>query len=212
MELTAAMATTVGHLTAALEDLAMDASTDIAGTILGLVTTTRLAVASFVGLTITITAPVDAVADQVVLRLTLLEDDAGPGDVAASLVLPATSQGADPGRPGIQVVLYAVTPGAFVDLAADLAFLTGNNVDGADLDQHQNLAGEPDITRVIQDQSVIDQAIGVLIAGGHTREQAHAELDTLAEGRHTNRLTEATTLLTNLTPDRPDNELPNHLR
>ncbi len=49
MELTAALATTVGLLTAALQDLAMDARTDIAQTVLGLVTTTRVAVASFVG-------------------------------------------------------------------------------------------------------------------------------------------------------------------
>lgn len=97
-------------------------------------------------------------ADQVVLRLTLLDDHA------------------DPGRPGIQVVLYAATPGAFVDMAADLAFLTGIALDGADLDQHQSLAGEPDITGVIQDQSVIDEAIGVLIAGGRTGDQACAEL------------------------------------
>lgn len=204
MELTAALATDLELLTAALYDPAMDARADIAGTVLGFATNTRLAVASFVGLTITITARTGAVADQVVLRLTLLDDHADPDDVATSLVLPGPSEGADPDVPGIQVVLYASTPGAFVDLAADLAFLTGSEFDPAGLDQHQGLAGEPDITGAIQDESVISEAIGVLIDRGHTRDQAYTELGNLADAAHTDRITEATALLTTLTPGSPE--------
>lgn len=202
MEITAALATDLALLTAALFDVSVDPRTDIAQTMLGFATNARLAVASFLGLTITITKRTRALADQVVLRLTLLDDHNDPGDIKTSLVLPGpTDTTAD--QPGIQVVLYAATPGAFVDLAADMAFLTGNALDGADLDQHHGLAGEPDITGGIHAESAISEAIGVLIDRGRTPDQASTELDTLAGAAHTDRITEATALLTALTPHSP---------
>ncbi|XAS75701.1 hypothetical protein V3G39_13710 [Dermatophilaceae bacterium Sec6.4] len=112
--------------------------------------TAWLAVASFLGLTITITEHSRALADHVVLRLTLLD---APGDVETSLLLSGPTDTTDD-QPGIEVVLYAGTPGAFIDLSADLAFLTGREFDSADLDQHQGLAGEPDITGLIHAESV----------------------------------------------------------
>ncbi|XAS75724.1 hypothetical protein V3G39_13830 [Dermatophilaceae bacterium Sec6.4] len=203
MEITAALGADLALLTAALVDLSVDPRTDVAGTILGFATTTRLAVASFLGLSITITDRTRALAHEVVLRLTLLDDHAAPGDIATSLLLPAPTDRTE-GQPDIQVVLYAGSPGAFVDLAADLAFLAGSELDSADLDHHQSLAREPDITGVLQDQAVISQAIGVLLAGGCTREQANAELETLAQEAHTDRITEAARILTVLTPGGPD--------
>lgn len=56
VELTAMLAADLELLTAALDDPAMDASTDTAQTVLGFDTNTRVAVASFLGVTITITA------------------------------------------------------------------------------------------------------------------------------------------------------------
>ncbi|XAS74888.1 hypothetical protein V3G39_09400 [Dermatophilaceae bacterium Sec6.4] len=203
MELSASLAADLGLLTAALYDPATGITTEIAQTVLGFATNARLAVASFLGLSITITKRTDAVADQVLLHLTLLDDHAGPGDVKTSLVLPGAPDAVRE-QPHIRIVLYGATPGAFVDLAADLAFLTGSALDGADLDHHHGLAGEPDITGILQDQAVISEAIGVLIAGGRTREQASTELDTLAGAAHTDRVTEATAILTALAPDRSE--------
>lgn len=69
----------------------------------------------------------------------------------------------------------------------------------ADLDQHLGLAGEPNITGVLLAETVISKAIGVLMAGSRTREWAYTGLDALANSAHTDRITEATTILTVLT-------------
>ncbi|MEO8751032.1 MAG: hypothetical protein ABI384_11595 [Allobranchiibius sp.] len=199
MKISAALNADLTLLTSALFDFAAEPKTDVAVAVLDLAATTRLAVDSFLGLSITITERTRALADQVLLRLTLLEDPADPGDITTSLLLPGPADTTQD-LPYIQVVLYAATPGAFVDLAADLAFLTGNELDSAGLDRHQSLARKPDITGVIQDESMISEAIGVLIGRGNTREQAHTELDTLAQEATTDRVTEATRILTTLTP------------
>lgn len=198
MEITAALGADLSLLTSTLFDFAADPGTDVAASILELATTTRLAVDSFRGLSITITRRTRALADQVVLRLTLLDDPADPGDIKTSLLLPAPTHTTQD-LPDIQVVLYAASLGAFVDLAADLAFLTGSAFNPADLDRHQSLAHEPDITGVVQHEGVINQAIGALIGRGSTREQAHTELDTLVEQATTDRATEASRILTALT-------------
>lgn len=203
MKMSAALGADLSLLTSALFDLAADPKTDVAVSVLDLAATTRLAVDSFLGLSITITEHTRALAGQVLLRLTLLEDPADPGDIATSLLLPGPAETTQD-LPDIQVVLYAATPGAFVDLAADLAFLTGNELDSGGLDRHQSLAREPDITGVIQDESMINEAIGVLIGRGNTREQAHIELDTLVQEANTDRLIEAARILTTLTPGGTD--------
>lgn len=202
MNISTSLAADLALLTAALFDVAVNPGTDVAATLQRFTTNTRMAVESFLGLSVTITTRTHAVADQVILHLTLLDDHPGPGDIKTSLLLPGPTNTTDD-QPSIQVVLYATTPGAFVDLAADLAFLTGNDLDSADLDQHRMLAHEPDITGVLQDESVIDEAIGVLIARGHTREQAHTELQALAAAHHTDPVTEATRIMSALTPGGP---------
>lgn len=218
MEITATQAADLTPLTAALHDPAADPATDIADTVLVLAADARLAVRSFLGLTVTVTIAGHAggAADPVVLRLTLLDEDLDPSDIATSLRLPGPTDGAGPGPPGIAVVLYAATPGAFVDMAADLSFLTGREFAAADLDQHRGLAAEADITGVLQVETAVHEAIGVLIARGRTREQAYAELDGLADAAHTHRAAEASRILTALTrvgpndapgPEAPGTEL-----
>ncbi len=207
MPITAAIAADLKSLTATLFDPTGDTTTDIEQTILGFVDTARLAVSSFVGLTITITTRTGTgtgtgtSAEHVLLRVTLLEPD-DPGRVATSLLLPGPPE-ATSDQPRVQIVLYATTPGAFVDMAADLAFLTGNPTVDTDLDHHQHLARQPDITGPIHNESVINEAVGVLIADGHTLEQAHTYLDALAGAAHTNKATEASALLAALTPGGP---------
>lgn len=205
MQTTPPLAADLGLLTAALYDPTDDPTTDVAQTVLVFATNARLTVQSFVGLTLTITIAGHAGgAEPAILRFTLLEDHVDRSGIKTSLRLPGSSEGVGPDELSIQVVLYAATPGAFVDMAADLAFLTSGEFDTADLDQHLGLAHEPDITGVIRAETVIGEAVGVLIAGGSTREQAHAELDTLANAATTDRVTEASRILTTRTRDGPE--------
>lgn len=78
------------------------------------------------------------------------------------------------------VILYAATPGAFVDLAADLSWLAGLELDEFALDQHLNLPVDPETAGVGQAASLINQAIGVLVARGRTLGAASDELDARA--------------------------------
>lgn len=206
MEITVALAADLAILTDALHDPAANIAPDVADTVLLLALDARLAVRSFLGLTVTVTSAAleDGAADRVALRFTLLDHHVDPREIQTSLRLPRATDEAAPDRPSIAVVLYAATPGAFVDMAADLSFLTGRGFDAGDLDQHRGLAGESDITGVLHAETVIHEAIGVFIARGRTHEQARAELDTLADAAHTDRITEAADILTALTRDGPD--------
>ena len=94
----------------------------------------------------------------------------------ASLSLPL-SRSTDEG-PGGRAVFYARHPGAFVDLAADLQRV--DDLDGeVDLDGHLPSGGDhPHESGVtgLEEVSVVNQAIGVLITWGYTPIEAHAEL------------------------------------
>ncbi len=206
MEFTATLAAELALLSAALDDPAAGVPPDVARTVRTLAADARMAVASFVGLTVivTIRAFEDGAADRVVLRFTLLDVHIEPGDVRTSLRLPRPTGGTRTGRPSIAVILYAATPGAFVDMDADLAFIAGRECDAGDLDQHRGEASEADITGVLSAESTIGEAIGVLIGRGRTPEQAYVELDALAEAAHTDRTTEAAGILIVLTRDGPD--------
>lgn len=203
MEISAAVAADL----ALLEDPLYDPGTDdprtdlepgIMDPIFRVADDARVAVASFMGLTVTLTGrePVD----RVVLRFTLFEDHADARDVGTSLRLPPPADNPAHPQPGVVVVLYAGTPGAFVDMAADHSYVTGRGSAAADLDQHRGLAMELDITGVLGADRLINEAIGVLLARGRTHSQAVAEIDTLADTAHTNRATAATTILATLTP------------
>lgn len=188
-------------LSAALFDPRSESPVDIAQTALVFVADARLEISSFLGLTITATDHVDHSPGRVVLRLALLDEHVDPGDIKTSLRLPRATGGAGPGQMTIQIVLYASTPGAFVDIAADISFLNGRAFDSADLNRHLGLAGEPDITGVIQADTVVGEAVGVLLARGRTHQEAYAELDALCGAAHTDRVTEATGILATLILD-----------
>ncbi len=202
MEISAAVAAELSLLEDTVFDPGTDPEPGVMDTVLRLAADARGAVPSFQGLTVTLTghAPVDGV----VLRFTLLEDHVDARDVGTSLrLLPPADASAHP-RPGVAIVLYAGTPGAFVDMAADHSYATGRGSAVADLDQHRGLARAADITGVLGAETTIGEAIGVLIARGRTREQAVAEIDTLADAAHVNRSTQAATILATLTRDAPD--------
>lgn len=206
MQITALLAADLRLLSAALYDPSAP-TTDVAQTILAFGTNVRAAVRSFAGLTVDIVAQAGRV-ERVLLRFTLLEEHVDSSDIKTSLRLPGPTDGPDPDQLSVQVVLYAVTPGAFVDMAADLAFLTGRELGATDLDQHLGLARAPDITGVVHADTAVHEAVGVLIDRGRTREEAFAELDAIAEAARTDRVTEATGILAALAAPDASGESP----
>lgn len=74
---------------------------------------------------------------------------------------------------GSRITFYASTPGTFVDLAADLAFVLGSESLRLDEDIPSVLVS--DLTGV-GTLSAINRAVGVLISHGHTTDSAQREL------------------------------------
>jgi len=127
----------------------------------------------------------------------------GSSTVGASLLVPdlRLSPSLGPGEAPltadrVTLVLYAGRAGAFVDLAADLALLTGTDLGDVVLDRH--LTPPPNGGPVLERESIINQAIGVLIGRGRTPQQAWAHLDTRATLDGTNRWTASARLLDDL--------------
>lgn len=155
--------------------------------------TIRSAVGSFEGLSLHVTGPIGG------LGFTLMGEDAtwtGPGStVGASLLLPMLPTD---GEQCSEIVLYAANPGAFVDLAADLAVLTATPLPELVLDEHLDPdRRQQDITEVL-DAAVIDQAVGVLLGWGWTPEEASAALDDRPARRGKDRLGAAAELIADL--------------
>jgi hypothetical protein len=99
--------------------------------------------------------------------------------------------------------LYAGSPGTFVDLAADLAWLTARPLSDFVLDQHvPGPAGIGTGTKLFE-ASVINQAIGALIAQGYTPQQADGQLDAQAADAGINRHAARLRILARLTPPTP---------
>lgn len=170
MGITAALAADLSTLTEALDD----PDIDIADTLRGLGAVAALAVRSYLGLTVTILLSTGDV------TLTTLGRDVAPGDVRTSLHLPVPRAPNEGLASLVSVTLYAGNPGAFTDLAADLAWLTGRALADFALDRHLIPPRAPDATSATAVTVLIDQAVGVLIGHGYTPEQAHRELDARA--------------------------------
>ena len=156
-------------LTAALEN----PGTDLQTVLSVLVDDLTSAIPSLLGLQLTVVVGDGAV--------TISTGAIDASAVAASLHVPldqVTTAGA-----GSNVIFYAGRPGAFVDLAADFRFAYG--LDGrVVLDEHFHPPASPvDPSGVtgLTEFSLINQAIGVLIEQGQTRETAPAELHRRAE-------------------------------
>jgi hypothetical protein len=170
VEITAALAADLATLSEALDETAAD----ISEALRRLVADVRLAVRSYLGLTVTsgdATFP---------LTLTAMEDPAHPDDVVSSLMMPLSDESADGVPSRLALILYAARPGAFVDLAADLAWLTGRRLSDFALDQHLRGPAQQDSGGGVQVASLVNQAIGVLLGRGYTPEQAALEIDSRA--------------------------------
>jgi hypothetical protein len=191
VELTAALAADLASLSEALDE----SGTDLADALRQLVADVRLAVRSYLGLTI--------VAATFPLTLTAMEPFVHPGDVASSLLMPLSDGRGDDAGLRLAVILYAARPGAFVDLAADLCWLTGRQLSDFRIDQHLS-PPEPDSHGGMQRSSLVNQAIGVLLGRGYTPEQAELEIDMRAAAAGHARAEAASIILAGLPSIRPD--------
>ena len=153
-------------LTNALEDPGVDLRAVVAA----LADDVTAAVPSFLGLTMTL------LLDGHPVTVTAIDADLAAA-AGASLKLPL-----DPlagAAPGSSVVFFAGRPGAFVDLAADTRYaygLDGDVVLDGHLTTFPRAAGAHQGVNGSDEMTLINQAIGVLIARGYPPEEAHDEL------------------------------------
>jgi hypothetical protein len=199
VKFTASLAVELAALSAALDE----PGSDIGRGLRQLSVAAATAVPSYLGLSVVVTHSDPA------FTITLLEDGGAGGDIGASIRL-TWSNVADGDVAVVAFILYARAPGAFVDLAADVAWLTGGTPTELVLDAHLGIPAEPDTAAHIEAASLINQAIGVLIGRGFTPEQAHLEVDALTARSGVGRVTAAHLILARLIPRGDDEELDGH--
>jgi hypothetical protein len=170
VKIAAALAADLSILTAALDG----PGTDVAHSLRQLMANAVTAIPTFLGLSVTVDG------GDPPFRFTTFVDGAGAGGVRTSLRLALPGVGDVGLLPGVVLVLYAGSPGAFVDLAADLAWLTAPPLRDFVLDQHLSVPAEWVSATSLSEVSVINQAIGALVGQGYTPEQAERHL--IAEG------------------------------
>jgi hypothetical protein len=192
--ITAALAADLRLLTAALDE----PGTDIAATLHQLAIDTAAGVPSYLGLSLMVSR------SDPLFTSTYLLDGVLAGDVRTSLQLRLPGLGEHRSPPTVAIILYAGSPGAFVDLAADLAWLTARPLTDFMLDQHLAIPAGSVTEGQLHAASTINQAIGVLIGRGYTPQQADWELDTQAGHAATDRLMAAQHILARLTAARDD--------
>jgi hypothetical protein len=170
MKITAALAADLGILSAALDE----PGTDVADSLLQLAADATAAIPTFLGLSVTVNG------SDPPLAFTTLVAGVGTSNIRTSLRLTLPGVGDVGVLPAVILVLYAGSPGTFVDLAADLAWLTTRPLTDFVLDQNLPASAERATAASLFEESVINQAIGALIGEGYTPEQAERHLT--AEG------------------------------
>jgi hypothetical protein len=156
----------LAHAFAALTQAADDRDIDLATQLRELIKAVEFAVSSYLGMTLVI--------DSHEVSVTALEDD--PAEIATSLKVGfARLDSADPAG---TLTLYASTPGAFVDLAADLTYALDVDHSAVILDQDLTPSASAD-ARSLDGHTTVNRAIGALIERGHTPESANLELKRL---------------------------------
>lgn len=188
MRFTATLAAELAALSAALDE----PGCDIEQGLRQLAAAAAAAVPSYLGLSVVVTRHDPA------FTITLLDDPGTGGDIGASILLSWSNTADGDDVAAVAFVLYARSPGAFVDLAADAAWLTAGPSTEFVLDEHLGVPAEPDTATPIADASAVNQAIGVLIGRGYSPEQAHLELDARAAHSGTDRVGAAHLILDRL--------------
>jgi hypothetical protein len=172
-----------------LNDALIDSGIDLGESVQLMARDAKLAIPSYLGLSLTIAI------DGTKTGFTALEDEADATEILSSVLLPLAGVLGTDSRPSVSVILYGARAGAFVDLAADLAWLTGRQLSEFVLDGHREVPAARDGLGTLRDASVINQAIGVLMAHGYTPEAAAHELDARARIAGTDRLAAANAVL-----------------
>lgn len=145
---------------------------DVAQALTRLAADAQTGVDSYLGLSVAIAA------DRSEFDITVLTEGAQPDDVRTSLLVPLSTAAVDASSAAASValILYAATPGAFIDLAADLSWLTGRALDDFRLDEHRTLPPSYTTPGPLTAMSDINQALGVLIGRGSSPEHAERHL------------------------------------
>jgi len=184
VRIASALAADLALLTDALDSDGVD----VAATLTLLTSDVAAAISSYAGLSLRLRSSEGDV------ELTTLTDDEVVARIVTSMRIPIEPTASAP-RSDVLIVLYATTPGAFVDLAADLAWLTGCALGdvGLDLDLGTSVHARP--ASSLRNGSTVDQALGVLLARGLSPEQATVELDALAQVSGSDRYAAALELL-----------------
>jgi hypothetical protein len=154
---------------------------------------TSAGVPSYLGLTVMVSL------SDPLFTSTYLLDGVVAGDIRTSLQLRLPGLGDNRSPPTVAIIFYAGSPGAFVDLAADLAWLTARPLADFTLDQHLALPVGSTTASPLRAASVVNQAIGVLIGRGYTPQRASRELDNQAHQTGTDRHAAAHHVLATLT-------------
>ncbi len=122
-------------------------------------------------------------------------------DIRTSLLVPlAGTHRGTADTASVALILYAATPGAFTDLAADLSWITGRDLADFPRDEHLALPTGHADPAPLATASTINQAIGVLIGRGSSPEQAERDLYTRAIAAGIDLLGAATLVLASLRP------------
>lgn len=200
MKISAALTAELDQLTQAL-DLP---GTDVAETLTRLAADAQTAVESYLGLSVAITANWSQ------FEVTILDDVTQPHQIRTSLLVPLSPATIDGSTEtgSTALILYAARPGAFVDLAADLAWITGRSLADFRLDEHRILPPGFTNSSRLSAASAVNQALGVLIGRGSTPEQAERDLYARAVAGGTDLLGAATLTLTTLRPPSFEPERP----
>ncbi|CAN5666563.1 hypothetical protein BH09ACT8_BH09ACT8_15420 [soil metagenome] len=190
MNVTAAMAASLNILTAALDD----SDADISRSLDQLAVETTSAIPTYLGLSILVPQ------SNPPFTISTLAVGVADGDIRTSLrvLLPTAVAG---GGSAVAVIFYAAASGAFVDLAADLTWLTGRPSTDFTLDQHLDINSGSDNALQLQAISEINQAIGILIGRGYSPQKASWELDTQAANNRSDRHSVARLILDRITSD-----------
>jgi len=202
--ITPALAAELALLTQALEI----SGTDVAETLTRLAARAQAAVDSYLGLSVEITSHLAA------FDLTLLNKGTQTEHVRTSLLVPLSARPAKQTQAHVgtmasasmALILYAATPGAFIDLAADLAWLTGRAAADFRLDENRSLPQNynDNDPRPLRAMSIINQALGVLIGRGATLEEAERDLAARADRADIDLPKAATLILGSPQPLRPE--------
>ncbi|MDT5009137.1 MAG: hypothetical protein QOH57_754 [Mycobacterium sp.] len=177
MRITAEAAAALAILTEALDE----PDIKIARTLHHLTLDAAAAVPSYLGLSVVVSQSDSS------CTVTVLVEGAVVGDIRTSLhmLLPSARAGREAAP--VTLIIYAGTPGTFVDVAADLTWLTCRPLTDVTLDEHLTTPAGPDTAVQLQAACDINQAIGVLIGRGYTPQQADRQLDVRAAGNRTDR-------------------------